>query len=149
VRQLPKKGVTFKLRGLAEVQKGFDKALKGITHFTTEATADIVFDLVGEAAKEAPVDTGALRGSCYGEVNGTKTAKGKKDGSAEAAGKPPDMTKSFGRVGFGEIYAAAQHEIETYNHPKGGKAKFLEDPFKAGQARYIQKYKDGVGKGCK
>ena len=34
-------------------------------------------------------------------------------------------------------------------HPRGGKDKYLEDPLKANSSRYLQRYKDGVGKGCK
>jgi len=145
---MPKKGVTFNLRGLAEVQKGFNRALKNIKHRSTEATTDNVLDLCGEAVKQTPVDTGALRGSGYGTVNGVRVAKGKKDGSIKLLGKAPDAEVSYGRVGFGEIYAVTQHELKQ-NHPKGGNDKYLENPFKEGQNRYLQRYKDGVGKGCK
>lgn len=34
-------------------------------------------------------------------------------------------------VGFRGPYAAKLHEAKHYNHPRGGKAKFLEDPLKA------------------
>ena len=85
-------------------------------------------DLLAQAVKEAPVDTGALRAS--GHVNRRAT--------------PRDLD---GLVAFPTPYAAAQHEGEaTYqpprghvvfrNHPKGGKKKYVEDPLKMNAQRY-------------
>ena len=154
VSSLPKKGVTFDLKGLKAVEAAFSEKLKGITHYSLEATTDIVLDLTGRAAAEAPVETGALRGSGKGEVNEVIVVKGIKSedkvGRVEATGaKPPDRKIIKGVVSFSEAYAVTQHEMINYKHPKGGKAKYLEDPFKANMNRYIQRYKDGIKKGCK
>lgn len=39
-------------------------------------------------------------------------------------------------VSFDEVYAAAQHEGIDFVHPRGGKAKYLEDQYKANLPRY-------------
>jgi hypothetical protein len=41
-----------------------------------------------------------------------------------------------GEVGFNTPYALAQHERLDFNHPKGGKAKYLEDNLKQQANRY-------------
>jgi hypothetical protein len=41
-----------------------------------------------------------------------------------------------GIAGFNTPYALAQHERLDFNHPKGGKAKYLEDPLKQNADRY-------------
>lgn len=38
---------------------------------------------------------------------------------------PPDSVA----VSYNTPYAVKQHEELSYNHPKGGKAKYLEDPY--------------------
>lgn len=35
------------------------------------------------------------------------------------------------RITFNTPYAARQHEERSYQHPRGGKAKYLEDPMRA------------------
>jgi hypothetical protein len=63
--------------------------------------------LLAEAQQEAPVETGTLRRS------GTVTESG-------------DTVC----VSFNTPYAVRQHEELEWRHPLGGKAKYLEDPFK-------------------
>jgi hypothetical protein len=63
--------------------------------------------LLTEAQNEAPVETGTLRRS------GTVT---------EATDRV--------YVSFNTPYAVRQHEELEWRHPLGGKAKYLEDPFK-------------------
>lgn len=63
--------------------------------------------LLTEAQNEAPVETGTLRRS------GTVTDAGDKV-----------------YVSFNTPYAVRQHEELEWRHPLGGKAKYLEDPFK-------------------
>lgn len=79
-------------------------------------------DLQQESSDEAPVDTGDLRG--------------------DAKVDKSDLDNFIVRVGYALPYALRQHEEISYNHPMGGKAKFLEDPFR----RNKQKYIDHIGK---
>jgi hypothetical protein len=66
--------------------------------------------ILADAIQEAPVEEGTLRGS----------------GRVEPA-TPQNLTA---RISFSTPYAARQHEELDWEHPKGGKAKFLEDPLK-------------------
>ena len=90
--------------------------------------------ILTEAIDEAPIDTGTLRRS------GTVTVGKLPDGERvfEAAGAGNEMKDAFpGKSGkekavyisFNTPYARRQHEELDYNHPRGGKAKYLEDPF--------------------
>ena len=36
-----------------------------------------------------------------------------------------------GRVAYNTVYAARQHEETTWEHPRGGQAKYLEEPLRA------------------
>jgi len=49
-----------------------------------------------------------------------------------------------GIVGFNTPYALAQHERFDYNHPKGGKWKYLEDPLKQNAKRYGQQISNRI-----
>jgi len=90
--------------------------------------------ILTEAIDEAPIDTGTLRRS------GTVTVGALPDGAQvyEAAKSGTEMKDAFpGEIGkekavyisFNTPYARRQHEELGYEHPRGGKAKYLEDPF--------------------
>ena len=90
--------------------------------------------ILTEAIDETPIDTGTLRRS------GTVTVGALPDGAQvyEAAASGSDMKDAFpgpeGKekavyISFNTPYARRQHEELDYNHPRGGKAKYLEDPF--------------------
>lgn len=83
-----------------------------------EALRVIGDDLLGQAQREAPVEEGTLRGS--GAVDVTQ-----------------DANSASVEVSFSTVYAARQHEEVSWKHPKGGKAKYLEDPLKAMGHRYL------------
>lgn len=40
------------------------------------------------------------------------------------------MPTARARISFNTVYAEVQHERTDYEHPKGGKAKYLEGPLK-------------------
>ena len=101
------------------------------------ATRANAVNLAGEAAMQAPIELGELRGS--GEPGAT-------DGlwSEEAGGL--NMT-----VGSNLSYAGVQHEDLSLRHSgpehgnvDGGKAKYLEDPLNANRERYIQHLADAA-----
>jgi len=90
--------------------------------------------ILTEAIDQAPIDTGTLRRS------GTVTVGGLPDGAQvfEAAEAGNEMKDAFpdpvGKekavyISFNTPYARRQHEELGYEHPRGGKAKYLEDPF--------------------
>ncbi|MCR4398936.1 MAG: HK97 gp10 family phage protein [Firmicutes bacterium] len=75
-------------------------------------------DLQGKSAMQAPIDTGDLRSNC-------------------SVKDPVEDGRSITvTVGYDLPYAVVQHEHLEYRHPKGGKAKYLEDPFKENEGRY-------------
>jgi len=102
--------------------------------------------ILTEAIDEAPIDTGTLRRS------GTVTV-GKLPDSAriyEAAEAGNEMKDAFPEkigkekavyISFNTPYARRQHEELGYNHPRGGKAKYLEDPFNRNKKKVL-KYAD-------
>jgi hypothetical protein len=99
--------------------------------------------ILTEAIDETPIDTGTLRRS------GTVTVGTLPDGAQvyEAAESGSDMKNAFpgpeGKekavyISFNTPYARRQHEELGYNHPLGGKAKYLEDPFNRNKKKVLQ-----------
>jgi len=99
--------------------------------------------ILTEAIDETPIDTGTLRRS------GTVTVGGLPDGAQvyEAAESGRDMKDAFpgpeGKekavyISFNTPYARRQHEELGYNHPRGGKAKYLEDPFNRNKDKVLK-----------
>ena len=102
--------------------------------------------ILTEAIDETPIDTGTLRRS------GTVTVGALPDGAQvyEAAESGRDMKDAFpgpeGKekavyISFNTPYARRQHEELGYEHPRGGKAKYLEDPFNRNKKKVL-KYAD-------
>jgi hypothetical protein len=102
--------------------------------------------ILTEAIDETPIDTGTLRRS------GTVTVGALPDGAQvyEAAESGRDMKDAFpgpeGKekavyISFNTPYARRQHEELDYEHPRGGKAKYLEDPFNRNKKKVL-KYAD-------
>lgn len=102
--------------------------------------------ILTEAIDEAPIDTGTLRRS------GTVTVGKLPDGAgvyeaAEAGNEMKDaFTEKIGKekavyISFNTPYARRQHEELDYEHPRGGKAKYLETPFNANKKKVL-KYAD-------
>lgn len=97
------------------MSKGFkldvrlDKAL--IKSVTKEATRKGVWSALDHLAavskQQVPLDQGPLKNSCYVDVAD--------DGSS-------------GTVSYDTPYAVRQHEELSYQHQRGRKAKYLEDP---------------------
>ena len=102
--------------------------------------------ILTEAIDETPIDTGTLRRS------GTVTV-GKLPDSAriyEAAESGNEMKDAFPEnigkekavyISFNTPYARRQHEELDYEHPRGGKAKYLEDSFNRNKQKVL-KYVD-------
>jgi hypothetical protein len=99
--------------------------------------------ILTEAIDETPIDTGTLRRS------GTVTVGALPDGAQvyEAAESGTEMKDAFPNkigkekavyISFSTPYARRQHEELGYNHPLGGKAKYLEDPFNRNKKKVLQ-----------
>lgn len=72
-----------------------------------KATWSALDHLASVSKQQVPLDTGALSNSCVVDVSD--------DGSE-------------GTVSYDTPYAVVQHENHSYNHQRGRKAKYLEDP---------------------
>lgn len=98
--------------------------------------------ILTEAINEAPVETGTLRRS------GTVTVGYVPDsGAVYAAASSRSMHDAFRNekgkeqavyISFNTPYARRQHEEIGYNHPLGGKAKYLEDPFNRNKSKVLK-----------
>lgn len=85
-----------------------------ISHTIKELLQSELLQL-GQTIKEisqsqAPLDTGALRENAHLDTTNL-------------------TSKSEIQITYDIDYAIRQHEQLNFHHPKGGKAKFLEDPF--------------------
>jgi hypothetical protein len=102
--------------------------------------------ILTEAIDEAPIDTGTLRRSGTTTVGGLpdmmQVYEAAKDGNEmkNAFPDPVGQEKAV-YISFNTPYARRQHEELDYNHPLGGKAKYLETPFNANKKKVL-KYAD-------
>ena len=99
-----------------------DQMFDAIVEAVQDGLVDCGVDLQSKSVQEAPVDTGDLRANCA------------------VAEEPLNVT-----VGYDLPYAMKQHEELDYNHPRGGKAKYLEDPFNENAERYVEHIRKKAG----
>lgn len=122
-----------RLVGLRQAEAKVNAAIKNAGREVMAELTEFCFAVCGEAARRAPVETGDLRGSFVVEINGERwghTTSGA-DGSVsfvrDRSDVPADVNTIQIYVGTaGCVYAVRQHEELTWNHPRGGQAKFLE-----------------------
>ena len=88
--------------------------------------------ILTEAINETPVDTGTLRRSGTvtkgGLPNSEQVFEDAKAGNKQELGQDEGKELAV-YTSFNTPYARVQHEELDWAHPKGGKAKYLEDPF--------------------
>ena len=125
------------IKGLNKLRRALAAAEKRNPQITAQTVTAIALDLAGRSAQQAPVDTGDLRNNCTAVVNGSEVYKEQR---AVSGGIIP-ADKVTATVGYSLPYALRQHEELNYYHPRGGKAKFLEDPLNEKQSDYIKALK--------
>ena len=111
---------------MATVRWYSDKAARVAKEAAAQALGVCGADLQGKSSQEAPIDTGDLRANC--SVSDVRWS-----------GDSAHVT-----VGYNLPYAIVQHERLEFRHPKGGKAKYLEDPFNQNKAKYERYIRDAV-----
>lgn len=98
--------------------------------------------ILTEAINEAPVETGTLRRSGTvtvgyvpdsGAVYAAASSRSMRDAFRDEEGKEQAVY-----ISFNTPYARRQHEEIGYNHPLGGKAKYLEDPFNRNKSKVLK-----------
>lgn len=94
-----------------------DKAkIRSLTRECSKKSTWTALDHLAAVSKEqVPLDQGPLKNSCYVDVN--------EDGSQ-------------GTVSYDTPYAVVQHENMQFQHQRGRKAKYLEDPAHDSQVRH-------------
>lgn len=92
----------------ANIRVHLNKAkIRNVTRPSKKATWSALDHLATESKKQVPLDKGPLKNSCYVDV-------------------APDGKS--GTVSYDTPYAVRQHEELSYQHQRGRKAKYLEDP---------------------
>lgn len=114
----------LRLEGLAAVKKGLKALGKKYPFATGHAIYAEGYEIQREATRRAPVETTRLRVSAYTTVP-----------------KPSDIIVE---TGFGTEYAIAQHEGLTFNHPRGGQAKYLESTINDRSAGMLKRLRDYI-----
>lgn len=100
-------GTKIELKGVKDVNRALQKLGKKYPLATAHAMYAEAYEVQREATRRAPVEFGPLRGSAYTV--------------------PPTSKSLTTETGFGTEYAARQHEEVTWNHPRDGEAKYLEN----------------------
>lgn len=126
------------VEGIDKVLRNINRQIARMKEVTVEGVEDVGLDLLGKAVRDAPVDTGDLRGSGTAAFGDNVIAEGTKEGSVIVTGRAGRSAKPEVTVGFSVPYAHRQHEDLEYHHPRGGKAKYLEDPLKQNAKQYVR-----------
>jgi len=110
--------------------------------------------ILTEAIDETPIDTGTLRRSgtvTVGDIpDAEKVYAAAKSGTEMKNAFPQPIGKEKAvYVSYNTPYARRQHEELGYNHPLGGKAKYLEDPFNRNKDKVLQYAEKQVKKALK
>jgi len=116
---------TFKqgvqIRGMKELNHQLELMGKDAKQALSVAMMQSARDVANEADELVPVDEGILRATQDVSPKGMFTNR-------------PQVTISYG--GPSAPYALVQHERTDYEHPGGGQAKYLEEPFLKETARW-------------
>ncbi len=137
--------MTVRLEGLDNVLKNLQKATSDVKGGVVRGIEDAALDLLNNSVRQAPVDTGALRGSASVTFGQTDIARGTESGAVEVVASAGPNDEPLAVIGYGEIYSLRQHEEETWQHPRGGNAKFLQKPFQENQNRYVEHIRKKAG----
>jgi len=134
------------IRGTREVQRNLARLIDELGQAATEGVEDAALDLLGRAVRDAPVDTGDLRGSGSVIFDGQVIARGDKSGTIRVTGGARPSNNPTAEIGFGVPYAYKQDQDRELRHPRGGKAGYLSDNFRAQGPRYIRHIQDKAKK---
>lgn len=139
-----------RLEGLDKALAQLHETMAKIESITAEEVRETGIAILAQAVEDAPVDKGDLRRSGslqWGEdvelIASFGTSKsGKHVDTYEVSGNPggliakgtevvdggqiPEGTKPVVTIGFSVPYAAAQHEGDSFDHPSGGRSKYLQ-----------------------
>lgn len=104
-----------------------------IANAASEALLNCAVDLQDISVNRAPIDTGKLRENCVIDDSELDTT----------------LTVIVGYSREVDKYSIVQHERLDFNHPNGGEAKYLENPFNENTDKYIKYLANKVGDALK
>ena len=136
-----------KIEGLDDLQRLLKKMPDEAEQAAKNQLEKAATDLQGKAQMIAPVDVGDLRGSAFTVVGwrGDISVETSPDRDTRSRRSPKPKPKKFEAiVGFAEPYALRQHEDTSYHHPKGGQPKYLENPYKENQDKYVKSIGEAI-----
>ncbi len=102
---------------------------------------DVLCDLKMQCDNEVPKDSEDLKKNYSAVLNGEVVVQAECGEVVSCEASDGDIVAV---AGYTLPYAARQHEDMALRHPKGGKAKYLEDPFNANTERYIAQLAEAV-----
>lgn len=115
------------IQEIKNAQQELKEFIKTLSSKPLEILSEEATRIQSEIHLETPVDTGKLQRSGYCLVIGSGKA-GRITLTAGATAKSKSGSYD---------YAEIQHEATRYNHPNGGKAYYVRDPFNRGVSRII------------
>ena len=119
------------LQGRALVLKNLNRLTTTMRSSVEKAVDGVVEEVLAESKKECPWKTGTLR----------------------RAGKPEliknNINNYYYQIGYNMDYALKVHEDLSANHPRGGKAKYLEDPVNRAAPTLLNKIEFAMRKDLK
>lgn len=123
--------VRVRVRGLKQARDKLGRFAKGVDEKSFRILLEEAPRIEAEAKLETPVESGDLRNSVTVSVS--------------QSGRKASLTASASSIHRGYDYSNIQHENETFNHPNGGKAHFIRDPFNRGVERIERRLREEVG----
>ena len=123
--------VRVRVRGLKQARNKLGRFAKGVDEKSLRIFLEEAPRIEAEAKLETPVESGDLRNSVAVSVS--------------QSGRKANLTASASSIHRGYDYSNIQHENETFNHPNGGKAHFIRDPFNRGVERIKRRLREEVG----
>ena len=122
--------VRARVQGLKQARDKLGRFAKGVDEQSFRIFLEEAPRIEAEAKLETPVESGDLRNSVTVSVSQIK--------------RKVNLVASASSIHRGYDYSNIQHENETFNHPNGGKAHFIRDPFNRGVERIKRRIKQEV-----
>ena len=120
-----------RVKGLKQAKDKLGRFAKGVDEQSFRIFLEEAPRIEAEAKLETPVESGDLRNSVTVSVSQIK--------------RKVNLVASASSIHRGYDYSNIQHENETFNHPNGGKAHFIRDPFNRGVERIERRLREEVG----
>lgn len=125
--------ISFNIGGVPEFTSACEATIRNVYRGTKTATEQACQEILDESLKQVPRDTGTLASTGFYEVARRGDVKGYSYegtiGYAGLTGSGSSRDRLNDKTGkMASSYAVQVHEDTTMPHPRGGKAKFLEDP---------------------